>query len=49
MRQIHNEDVFGPSLSRVWMSRSKVKGQGHQGQKTQFFCSFGGLRAVYVW
>ena len=25
---------FGPSLGRVGMSRSKVKGQGHQGQKT---------------
>jgi len=27
----------------------KVKGQGHQGQKTAFFSPFGGLRAVYVW
>jgi len=24
LRQIHREDVFGPSLGRVWMSRSKV-------------------------
>jgi len=23
--QIHNEDVFGPSLGQVWMSRSKIK------------------------
>ena len=28
--------VFGPSLGRVWRSRSKVKGQGHQGQKRHF-------------
>jgi len=27
----------------------KVKGQGHQGQKTAFFVPFGGLHAVYVW
>jgi len=25
LRQIHREDVFGPSLGRVWMSRSNVK------------------------
>jgi len=25
LRQIHNKDVPGPSLGRVWMSRSKVK------------------------
>ena len=25
LREIHSEDVFGPSLGRVWMSRSKVK------------------------
>jgi len=31
--QIHTEDVFGPSLRRVGMSRSKVKGQSYQGQK----------------
>ena len=30
LRQIHMEDVFGPLLLRFWMSRSKVKGQGHQ-------------------
>jgi len=36
MRQIHREDVFGPSLGRLWMSRSKVKGQGHYGQKRYF-------------
>jgi len=28
-----HEDVFGPSLGQVGMSRSKIKGQGHQGQK----------------
>ena len=27
--------VFGPSLGWVSLSRSKVKGQGHQGQKTR--------------
>jgi len=32
LRQIHREDVFCLSLGGVWMSRSKVKGQGHQGQ-----------------
>jgi len=31
VHQIHMEDVFGPSLGRVGMSRSKVKGQGQQG------------------
>ena len=25
LQQIHREDVFGPSLGGVWMSRSKVK------------------------
>jgi len=25
VRQIHREDVFGPSLGRVWRSRSQVK------------------------
>ena len=29
----HKEDVRAPSLERVWMSRSKIKGRGHQGQK----------------
>ena len=33
LRHIHTEDVFGPSLGQVWMPRSKVKGQGHEGQK----------------
>jgi len=28
LRQIHRENVFGPSPGRVWISRSKVKGQG---------------------
>jgi len=27
--------VFGPSLGWVWMSRSKVKGEGHQWQNQQ--------------
>jgi len=35
LRQIHREDTFGPLLGRVWMSRSKVKGQDHQGQKNE--------------
>jgi len=33
LRQIQRVDVFGPSLGGVWMPRSKVYGQGHQGQK----------------
>jgi len=33
LRQIHSKYVCKPSLGRVWMSMSKVKGQGHQGQK----------------
>jgi len=37
LRQIFREDVFDPSLGGVWMSRSKVKVQGHQGQKTKIF------------
>ena len=49
LRQIHTEDVFGPSLGRVWKLRSKVKGQSHQRQKNGIFGPFGGLRAVYVW
>jgi len=36
LRQIHTEDAFGPSLGQVWKSKSKVKGQGHQGQKRHF-------------
>jgi len=36
LRQIHTQDVFGPSLGRVWRPRSKLKDQGHQGQKTAF-------------
>jgi len=32
LRQIHREDVFHPSLGWVWMSKSKVKGHGHQQQ-----------------
>jgi len=35
LRQIHMEDVFGYSLGRVWMSRSKVKDQSRKGQKTR--------------
>ena len=27
LHQIHTEDVIGPSLGWIWMSRSKVKGQ----------------------
>ena len=36
LRHIHTEDACGPSLGRVWRSRSKLKGQGHQGQKRHF-------------
>jgi len=32
LRQIHREDVVCPWLGPIWMSRSKVKGQGHHGQ-----------------
>jgi len=34
LSQIHTEDVFGRSLGWVWMLRSKVKCQGHQGQSS---------------
>jgi len=37
LRQIHTEDVFGPSLGRIWMSRSKVKVTT---DKKAFFRSF---------
>ena len=47
---------FAPNSHRrhIWsfarMSlKVKVKGQGHQGQKTAFLSPFGGLRVVYVW
>jgi len=43
------QNVFGPLLRRVWRLRSKVKGQGHQKQKTAFCGRFGGLCVVYVW
>ena len=46
LRQTHTEDVLGPSLGRVWRSRSKIRFQGHQGQNTAFFGRFGGLSAV---
>jgi len=36
LHQVHTEDVFGPSLRRVWRSRSKVKSQVHQRQKRHF-------------
>jgi len=36
-------------VRQIWRSRSKVKGQGHQGQKKAFFGPFGGLRHVYFW
>ena len=58
MHEISREPLngFAPNSHgrRVWslaaMSLNvKVKGQGHQGQKTAFFSPFGGLRAVYVW
>jgi len=39
LRQIHTEDVFGSSLGWVWMSRLKVKCQGHRGQKQHFWPS----------
>jgi len=45
LRQIHTEDVFGPSLGRVLRSRSKVKVTGTE---MAFFGPLSGLRAVYV-
>jgi len=40
LRQIHTEDVFGPSLGQVWTLKVKVKGQrsrsDNQGQKRHF-------------
>ena len=46
LSQIHTEDLLGPSLKRVWMSRSKVKVTR---DKNVIFWPFRGLRAVYVW
>jgi len=45
LRQIHREGAFGPSLRRIRMSESKVKGQCHQGQKP----AFSALSAACVW
>ena len=45
LRQIHNEDVFGPSLGRAW--RSEVKGQGHEGQKRHFRPSAASVRFMF--
>jgi len=39
LRQIHKEDVFRQSLRRVRRSRSKVEGQGHQGQRNGIFAA----------
>jgi len=36
LRQIHTEDVWGPAIGKVWRWRSKVKSQGHNGQKRYF-------------
>jgi len=47
--QIHREDMFGPSLRRVWMSRSKVKSQGHQGQKTENCWVISARQDQYLW
>jgi len=46
LRQIHTQDVFGPSIRWVWQSRSKVKVTR---DKNGIFRPFGGLCAVYVW
>jgi len=37
LRKIHMEDVFGLSLGRVWMSRSKVKVTSDKNEKVQHF------------
>jgi len=47
MRQILREDVFSSSLGPVWMSRSKVKGHSHQGQKTR--CALPSPPAATEW
>jgi len=46
LRRIHTEDMFGPSLGRVWRSRSKAKVTM---DKNGIFGPYGRLRAVYVW
>jgi len=46
LRQIHLEEVFGPSIGRVWRSGSKVKVSR---DKNGIFRPFGGLREVCVW
>jgi len=47
LRQIQREDVFGPSLGRVRILRSKVKGQGHQGQQSH--CALPSPPAATEW
>jgi len=42
--QIHMDDVFGPSLGRVWRSRSRLSGT-----KKMFFWPFWRLGVVYIW
>ena len=45
--QIRREDAYGPSLGRVWTSRSKARSP--ETKKRGFGPFGGGLRAVYVW
>jgi len=43
LRQIHMEDVFGPSLGQIWRSRSP------RTQKGIFWPFWRPVHAVYVW
>jgi len=45
---INSQGRHAWSLARMSLN-VKVKGQGHQGQKTAFFGPFSSLCAVYVW
>jgi len=42
----HGRRVWSPAWTSL---KVMVKGQGHQGQKTAFFCPFGDLHVAYVW
>jgi len=51
LRQIHTEDMFGPLLGWVWMSRSKVKvtrAKTHCALATPLCCGRNGPYSLYV-
>ena len=48
LRQIRVQGVFGPSLGWVWRSKSKIKSQGHQGQKTTTFSALSAACARFM-